>query len=122
MIAVKEVADVEADDYFVFAVSDANLSRYGIAPDALGKALVKDERVNAYCIFIASLQDEVLPNNSPHVGASFTNWNVVCVMCKGDSYSIEDAIGTRILLSRDVNNATIIPKYICIIIVIKIMH
>lgn len=40
----------------MIAVSDANLARYGIEPATLGKALQKDPRVNAYCIFLASLQ------------------------------------------------------------------
>jgi hypothetical protein len=34
--ALEIVTKKEADDYFVFLVSDANLRRYGIAPEALG--------------------------------------------------------------------------------------
>jgi len=56
--AVKDVTATEADDYFVFAVSDANLQRYGILPETLAKVMTRDERVSTYCIFIASLADE----------------------------------------------------------------
>eukprot|EP00287_Rhodomonas_sp_CCMP768_P002650 CAMPEP_0196727726 /NCGR_PEP_ID=MMETSP1091-20130531/8639_1 /TAXON_ID=302021 /ORGANISM="Rhodomonas sp., Strain CCMP768" /LENGTH=126 /DNA_ID=CAMNT_0042070379 /DNA_START=157 /DNA_END=538 /DNA_ORIENTATION=- len=51
--AVREVTEVEADDYFVFLLSDANLRRYGIEPEELGDLLVADKRVNAFAIFIA---------------------------------------------------------------------
>lgn len=33
--AVERVLEAEGDDYFVFCLSDANLSRYGIKPEAL---------------------------------------------------------------------------------------
>jgi hypothetical protein len=56
--AIKRVADQEADDYFVFVVSDANLERYNIDPKRLGKQLVADKRVKANAIFIASFADE----------------------------------------------------------------
>merc|ERR1740117_2186354 len=57
--AVVEVAAEEGDDYFVITISDANLARYGIAPAAVSKALTANPKVNAYIIFIASLQNEV---------------------------------------------------------------
>ena len=47
-LAVADVTAKEADDYFVFLLSDANLRRYGIAPEALGEVLVADPRVNAF--------------------------------------------------------------------------
>jgi len=56
--AVENVTEEEADDYFVFVVSDANLRRYGIPPQALGAHLVSDPKVKAYAIFIASLGEE----------------------------------------------------------------
>jgi hypothetical protein len=37
--AAKEVLQVDADDYFVFAISDANLQRYGIPAELLVHAL-----------------------------------------------------------------------------------
>lgn len=56
---IDEVAAVEADDYLTIVVSDANLRRYGIQPSALGAELVREPRVQAFVIFIASLEDEV---------------------------------------------------------------
>ena len=48
-----EVTAEEADDYFVFLVSDANLEGYGVSPDSLTKVLTSDARVNAFAVFIA---------------------------------------------------------------------
>merc|ERR1711934_355287 len=59
-LSTKSVAEVEADDYFVFLVSDANLRRYGIQPPELAKALTQDPKVHAHAFFIASLGDEAL--------------------------------------------------------------
>ena len=33
------------DDYYVFLVSDANLSMYGVSPNSLAKALLSDPMV-----------------------------------------------------------------------------
>ena len=52
-LAVAEVLKADADDYFVFVLSDANLGRYDVQPDELGARLRGDERVNGYAIFIA---------------------------------------------------------------------
>jgi len=49
-----------ADDYFVFAFSDANFARYGISPQALGRTLARHRSVNAVCFFIATFEDEAL--------------------------------------------------------------
>ena len=43
----------DADDYFLFLLSDANLGRYDVSPQEMGKVLRSEERVNAYAIFIA---------------------------------------------------------------------
>ena len=51
--AVGEVLKEEADDYFVFLLSDANLNQYGITAKALSSSLMFDKRVNAFAIFIA---------------------------------------------------------------------
>eukprot|EP01116_Phalansterium_solitarium_P021620 TRINITY_DN6799_c0_g1_i1.p1 TRINITY_DN6799_c0_g1~~TRINITY_DN6799_c0_g1_i1.p1 ORF type:complete len:352 (+),score=63.07 TRINITY_DN6799_c0_g1_i1:188-1243(+) len=56
--AVDNVVEAEADEYFVFAVSDANLRRYGIRPQQIQSVLTQDVRVNAIVIFIASFADE----------------------------------------------------------------
>eukprot|EP00164_Ancoracysta_twista_P004354 GFYU01005864.1.p1 GENE.GFYU01005864.1~~GFYU01005864.1.p1 ORF type:complete len:442 (-),score=92.80 GFYU01005864.1:38-1363(-) len=56
--AISTIAEKEADDYMVIAVSDANLRRYGIAPREVSEALTKDPKVSASIIFIGSLFDE----------------------------------------------------------------
>ena len=72
-LGVANVVKEEADDYFVFVLSDANLSRYDVSTDQLKKALTKDKRVNAHLIFIASMVDEAakirdgLPLGKGHV-------------------------------------------------------
>lgn len=50
--SVKDVRSEDADDYFVIALSDANLSRYGIHPAKLGAALRRDDKVKAAVVFI----------------------------------------------------------------------
>ena len=55
--AIQKVVEQEADDYFVFVISDANLRRYGIEPSQLGRLLVADKRVKAFAIFLASIGD-----------------------------------------------------------------
>jgi len=52
-LAVKEVVKEEGDDYFVFVLSDANLSAYGITSTTLKAVLFTDPRVHSYAIFIA---------------------------------------------------------------------
>jgi hypothetical protein len=51
--AVKHVRSEEADDFFVFLISDANLDGYGVSPEVLAQALTNDPQVNAYAVFIA---------------------------------------------------------------------
>ncbi|TYZ62616.1 hypothetical protein PybrP1_002376 [[Pythium] brassicae (nom. inval.)] len=71
--AVQHVAEVDADDLYVFVVSDANLERYNIRPKRLAQKLVADPRVKAHAIFIASFADEAtrilrdLPRGRGHV-------------------------------------------------------
>lgn len=43
--ACRDITKQEADDYFVIALSDANLTRYGITVDALAKAMRANEKV-----------------------------------------------------------------------------
>ena len=50
--SVKEVAEADADDYFVIALSDANLARYAITPEMLDKALKCRDKVKSALIFI----------------------------------------------------------------------
>lgn len=57
--AIDSLAKEDCDEAIVIVLSDANLSRYGISPKKLGEALKRQEpKVQAYTIFIGSLQDE----------------------------------------------------------------
>ncbi|MDP2437681.1 MAG: AAA family ATPase [archaeon] len=56
--AVQDVSSADADEHFVVVLSDANLDRYGISAAALYRALSSNEKVRAYCIFVASLFNE----------------------------------------------------------------
>lgn len=49
-----------ADDYFVFAFSDANFSRYDISCESFSRMLARHKAVNAVCFFIATFEDEAL--------------------------------------------------------------
>lgn len=48
----------EFDEGIVVVLSDANLSRYGIAPKRLADVLLSSDHVSAYAIFIGSLGDQ----------------------------------------------------------------
>ncbi|ETW00905.1 hypothetical protein, variant 1 [Aphanomyces invadans] len=67
------------DESFVFVLSDANLNRYGITPQEMSRALMKDSSVSAHAIFIASLADEAtrilkhLPQGNGHVCLNTTD-------------------------------------------------
>jgi hypothetical protein len=52
--AIEDVRKEEGDDYYVFLLSDANLSAYGVTPKTLAKAMLVDSKVNSYAIFIAA--------------------------------------------------------------------
>ena len=56
--AITKIADMEADERFVIVLSDANLERYGIRPAHFADALMANDDVNAYVIFIGSLGDQ----------------------------------------------------------------
>merc|ERR1712223_665259 len=58
--AVNELA-LSSDNYdesIVIVLSDANFDRYGISPTQFAKILTRNERVNAFAIFIGSLGDQ----------------------------------------------------------------
>ncbi|XP_040173363.1 von Willebrand factor A domain-containing protein 8 [Anopheles arabiensis] len=58
-LAVDELAKEDCDEAIVIVLSDANLARYGITPRKLNAALARQSpRVQAYVIFIGSLDDE----------------------------------------------------------------
>jgi len=55
--AIEEVAARlhEADEGFVFLLSDANLERYGVRPQQLAAALTSHPKVHAHAVFLSSL-------------------------------------------------------------------
>ncbi|KAJ3220295.1 von Willebrand factor A domain-containing protein 8 [Dinochytrium kinnereticum] len=55
---ISNIVKKEADEYFVMILSDANIQQYNIKPAELSEALKQNESVNAYMIFIGSLQDQ----------------------------------------------------------------
>lgn len=57
-LAVKELANEEADERFVIVLSDANFDRYGISPAQFADAMTSDDRVNVFAVFIGSLGDQ----------------------------------------------------------------
>ena len=48
----------DSDQSFVVLLSDANLERYGIAPERLARAMVSEANVNCYAVFIGSLGNQ----------------------------------------------------------------
>jgi len=46
------------DESFVIVLSDANFDRYGISPTSFAKILTRNDKVNAFAIFIGSLGDQ----------------------------------------------------------------
>ena len=57
-LAIKRVAEIEADEHFVVVLSDANLERYGIPAEDLGRLITADPQVNTFVIFIGSLGNQ----------------------------------------------------------------
>lgn len=57
--SIDSLAKEDSDESIVIVLSDANLSRYNISPKELTRALSSQEpKVQAYCIFIGSLENE----------------------------------------------------------------
>lgn len=56
--AINTLAEEEADEHFVIVLSDANFDRYAISPKRFGEILRSNDKVNAYTIFIGSLEDQ----------------------------------------------------------------
>ena len=56
--AIESLSEEEADEHFVIVLSDANFDRYGISPRRFGEILKGNDKVNAYAIFIGSLEDQ----------------------------------------------------------------
>lgn len=51
--AISELVKQDADDYFCFILSDANLGAYGVSAESLSSVLLAEPKVNTYAIFIA---------------------------------------------------------------------
>ncbi|XP_065221610.1 von Willebrand factor A domain-containing protein 8 isoform X2 [Planococcus citri] len=67
----------EFDEGIVIVLSDANLSRYGIPPRNLAKALQSSDTVSAYAIFIGSLGDQAVKlTNALPAGRGFVCMNL----------------------------------------------
>ncbi|KAJ8310233.1 hypothetical protein KUTeg_012098 [Tegillarca granosa] len=58
--AIDSLATEDADEHFVIILSDANFDRYGISPRKFGEILKSNDKVNAYAIFIGSLEDQAV--------------------------------------------------------------
>lgn len=56
--AINDLSEAEADEHFVIVLSDANFDRYNISPKRFGEILRSHDKVNAYTIFIGSLEDQ----------------------------------------------------------------
>ncbi|XP_063703631.1 von Willebrand factor A domain-containing protein 8 [Culicoides brevitarsis] len=70
--AIKELAKEDCDEALVVVLSDANLARYGISPKRFGEALMTNPKVQAYVVFIGSLdkEAEIIKREMP-AGRSF---------------------------------------------------
>ncbi len=56
--AVREIVKNDADEYFVFLLSDANLDQYNIKASDFTALINGDRRVNVYILFIGTLGDQ----------------------------------------------------------------
>ena len=52
------MSERQADERFVFVVSDADLERYGKRPEEWNEILTSDASVRAYAVLIASNEEE----------------------------------------------------------------
>lgn len=57
-LAIESLAKEDCDEAIVVVLSDANLQRYGIPPETLGKLLNAHPNVSSYVVFIGSLGDQ----------------------------------------------------------------
>jgi len=71
--AVQKVTASPGEDYFVFVISDANLTQYGYTAWDFARIIKSNAQVHMYCLFIATLghQAEALRRELP-VGHAFT--------------------------------------------------
>jgi len=56
--AISDCMSVEADEHFVFVVSDADLERYGITPSAWNTLLIAEPKCHSYAILISQNESE----------------------------------------------------------------
>ena len=57
-LAIADCLSSEADEHFVFVISDADLERYGITPKAWDAILTADRRCHAYAILLSQNEAE----------------------------------------------------------------
>ncbi|TPX75293.1 hypothetical protein CcCBS67573_g03438 [Chytriomyces confervae] len=72
---VESIVAEEADDYFALILSDANVTQYNIRPEVIARALKKNDKVNAYIIFIGSIKDQAESLTKAMPGNAFTCLN-----------------------------------------------
>ena len=57
-LAIKNAASRQADERFVFVVSDADLARYGKHPEEWNRILTGEPSVKAYAVLIGNAEQE----------------------------------------------------------------
>ena len=57
-LAIHDAASRQADERFVFVVSDADLQRYGKRPEEWNRILAADASVKAYAVLIGNSEEE----------------------------------------------------------------
>ncbi|GFG34443.1 hypothetical protein Cfor_05032 [Coptotermes formosanus] len=94
--AIASLSQEDCDEAIVVILSDANLERYGIAPERFARAMNSDPSVNAYAIFIASLGDQAsrLTSKLP-AGRSF-----VCLDLKNIPQILQQIFAASVLNTR----------------------
>jgi len=70
--AIETITRKEADDYYVFCISDANLDQYSIKPAHFERLFAIERRVHAFVIFIASMGDQTKAFEEKLQGRVFT--------------------------------------------------
>ena len=91
--AVRDIKKEDADDYFVFLISDANLEGYGVSAENLALALTSDPSVNAYAFFIAE------PDVAKEMTERMPSGRAHCVMENDGMPMLFKDIFSRALLS-----------------------
>jgi len=70
--AIESITRADADSYYVFALSDANLDQYNIGFETLQKLFNMDPRVHVFVLFIATMGDQAQRFEDKLPGKVFT--------------------------------------------------